>query len=499
MEQNVLVLDGGPLAGPQVVGVARNGVRVEISPQAIELMQAARETVIEVTSSGIPVYSINTGFGALSTTRIASDKLTELQMNLLRSHSAGVGEPLIEEVVRGMMILLAASLCRGHSGVRPEVALCLTEMLNAGVTPVIPSRGSVGASGDLAPLAHLALVLCGEGTATLGEKTMPGKAAMAAAGITPIVPIEKEGLALINGTHMMASIATLALADIALLCEAAVIATAMSIDAAKATDTFLDQRLHLARIQSGQQTVASTLRAHLKNSTILSSHTEDDIRVQDPYSFRCSPQVLGAAIESIARVTGVISAELGAVTDNPLVFPKENEIISGGNFHGMPLAIAMDELRIALCHIAGIAERRVEWIFSSRCPHNDLPPFNAKDCGLESGLMIVQYSAAACCAELRTLSMPASVSNISTSGGIEDYNSMGATAGLMLRQSVNLCRSVIAIELLVGCEALDHHRPLKSGDAVEAMYDKVREVVPERHCDRSPAEDIRAIESLLGS
>jgi len=439
MEQEVLLVDGGPLAGPQIVAVARKKASVEISPQAIELMEVARETVIQVATSDKAIYGINTGFGALSTTRISQDKLAELQMNLLRSHAAGVGEPLAEEVVRGMMILLVASLCRGHSGVRPEVVIRLTEMLNAGVTPVVPSRGSVGASGDLAPLAHLALVLCGEGTATLGEKTMPGKAAMAAAGITPIVPVEKEGLALINGTHMMASIATLALADIAIICEAAVIATAMSIDAAKATDTFLDQRLHLVRVQSGQQTVASTLRAHLKGSTILSSHVEDDHRVQDPYSFRCSPQVLGAAVEAIARVTGVISAELGAVTDNPLVFPTDNEIVSGGNFHGMPLAIAMDELRIALCHIAGIAERRVEWILSARCTYNDLPPFNAKNSGLECGLMIVQYSAAACCAELRTLSMPASVSNISTSGGIEDYNSMGATAALMLRQSINLC------------------------------------------------------------
>jgi histidine ammonia-lyase len=326
---------------------------------------------------------------------------------------------------------------------------------------------------------------------------MPGKAAMAAAGIEPIVPVEKEGLALINGTHLMASIAALALADIAVLCEVAVIATAMSIDAAKATDTFLDQRIHAARIQSGQQTVASTLRAHLKESTIKTSHQEDDHRVQDPYSFRCSPQVLGAAIEAIARVTGVVSAELGAVTDNPLIFPKENEIISGGNFHGMPLAIAMDELRIALCHIAGISERRIEWLLSARDTYNDLPPFLAKDTGFESGHMVTQYTAAACCAELRTLSMPASVSNITTSAGVEDYNSMGATAGLLLRQSVNLCRSVIAIELLIGCDALDHHRPLRSGDSVESMYDKVRSVVSERHTDCSPADDIASIELLL--
>jgi histidine ammonia-lyase len=497
MGQDVLILDGGPLSGPQVATVARRGLQVEVSQTAIELMESAHTVVAEAASSDAAVYGVNTGFGALSTTCIEKGKLADLQMNLLRSHAAGTGEPLEEEIVRGIMILLAASLSRGHSGVRPVVVNTLVEMLNAGVTPTIPSRGSVGASGDLAPLAHLALVICGEGTAFLGEKTMPGKAAMAAAGITPIVPTEKEGLALINGTHLMASISALALADIAVLCEVAVIATAMSIDAAKATDSFLDQRLHAARIQSGQQTVASTLRAHLVNSTILTSHQEDDQRVQDPYSFRCSPQVLGAAIEAIAKVTGVVSAELGAVTDNPLVFPKDNAIISGGNFHGMPLAIAMDELRIALCHIAGIAERRIEWILSGRCIHNDLPAFCACDPGLESGLMIAQYTAAACCAELRTLSMPASVSNISTSGGIEDYNSMGATSALMLRQSINLCRSVIAIELLVGCDALDHHRPLKSGDAVEHLYSKVREVVPERNCDRSPAQDILAIEKLL--
>ncbi|MDP6541368.1 MAG: aromatic amino acid ammonia-lyase, partial [Phycisphaerales bacterium] len=420
-----------------------------------------------------------------------------LQMNLLRSHAAGVGDPLPQDVVRGMMVILAASLSRGHSGVRNELAELLARMLNANIAPVIPSRGSVGASGDLAPLAHLALVLCGEGTATLGDKTMPGKAAIAAAGLEPIIPTVKEGLALINGTHLMTSIASLALADIALICEAAVLATAMSIDAAKATNTFLDDRLHAARGQSGQQTVAASILSHLKNSTIIPSHEDDDARVQDPYSLRCSPQVLGAAIESIARITGTISAELGAVTDNPLIFPKDNKILSGGNFHGMPIAIAMDELRIALCHIAGISERRVEWILSGRCVHNDLPPFLACSPGVESGLMVAQYSAAACCAELRTLSMPASVSNIPTSGGIEDYNSMGVTAGLLLRQSVDLCRTVISIELLVGCDALDHHRPLRSGDAVETMYEKIREVVPVRNCDRSPADDIAAIVNLL--
>mgnify|MGYP004001935365 FL=1 len=303
MDQQSLILNGGPLIGPDVVSVARKGLTVSIGEEATKRMSSSRSTVEKVAASTNPTYGINTGFGALSTTSISKDELDQLQMNLLRSHAAGVGDPLPQDVVRGMMVILAGSLCRGFSGVRPEVAELLVSTLNANVTPVIPSRGSVGASGDLAPLSHLALVLCGEGKATLGDKDMPGKAAIAAAGLTPIIPVAKEGLALINGTHLMSSIATLALADIALICEAAVIATAMSIDVAKATDSFLDDRIHAARGQSGQQTVAASLRSHLKNSTILPSHREDDLRVQDPYSFRCSPQVLGAAIEAIARIT----------------------------------------------------------------------------------------------------------------------------------------------------------------------------------------------------
>ncbi len=497
MDNESLVLDGGPITPAELVDVARSGRLVTIGRNAIDLMDASRKTVEEVAKSEVATYGINTGFGALSTTKISHDRLCDLQMNLLRSHAAGAGEPLDGSIVRGMMVLLAASLCRGHSGVRSSVAQCLAEMLNAGVTPVIPSLGSVGASGDLAPLAHLALVICGEGNATVGGTTMTGKAAMSGAGITPIVPCEKEGLALINGTHMMASIATLAHADIAVLCETAAIATAMSIDAAKATNTFLDDRLHEARGQSGQRNVAKTISQHLQGSTIVASHATEDPRVQDPYSFRCAPQILGAAIEAIARVSGILTAELGAVTDNPLVFSSTNDIVSGGNFHGMPLAIAMDELRIALCHIAGVAERRIEWILSARDPFNDLPPFLAIESGLESGLMITQYTAAACCAELRTLSIPASISNISTSAGVEDYNSMGATSGMLLLRSADLCRTVLSIELLIGCDALDHHRPLHSGDAVEAMYETIRKVVPTRNCDRSPSNDIAAIETLL--
>ncbi len=496
-DTKVIQFNGDALTGPQVVAIAREHLPVTIGSDAKQAIAKARVTVESRFESGIPTYGINTGFGALSTKTISKEECTTLQINLLRSHAASVGEPLEEEIVRGMMALLAASLCRGNSGVREVVVTTIVSLLNNNIIPVIPSRGSVGASGDLSPLAHLALVLCGEGEAFVDGKRMSGQEALVKSDIEKIVPQAKEGLALINGTHLMCATAALALSDIASLCEHAVIATAMSIDAAKATGTFLDDRIHAARGQSGQRTVAETIRKLLESSEILASHSEDDPRVQDPYSFRCAPQVLGASMEAIARVTGVVQAELGAVTDNPLVFSEENDIISGGNFHGMPLAIAMDELRISICHIAGIAERRIEWLLSGRDIHNELPPFLAKNAGVESGLMIAQYTAAACCAELRTLSMPASVSNISTSAGIEDYNSMGATAGFMLRQSIELCKQVIAIELLVSSDALDFYAPLKSGEGVEYMRAKVRELVPERETDRSPSPDIAKIVKLI--
>ncbi len=493
-----ITLTGEPLSVEAIVAVSRGDATVSISPDADAALDRARSVVEQACGGDRAVYGVNTGFGALSSTRIAADQLETLQLNLIRSHAAGVGQPLPTEVVRGTMLLLAASLCRGHSGVRPRIPHTLVGMLNAGVTPVVPSRGSVGASGDLAPLAHLALALCGEGEACLGSKRMPGTAAMAAAGLEPIVPSAKDGLALINGTHVMAAIAALALADIAVIKDAALLAAAMAIDAAMATDAVLDAQLHKARGQSGQQVVAQRLAAHLAGSTIVPSHATDDPRVQDPYSLRCAPQVLGAAFDAIDAASVPIIAELGAVTDNPLVFVDEGRILSGGNFHGMPLAISMDAIRTALCHVAGISERRVEWVLSARDPRNGLPPFLAGEPGYESGLMIAQYTAAACCAEMRTLAMPASVSNISTSAGIEDYNSMGATAGLMLRQSVDLCRNVIAVEFLVMAEAVDCHRPLRSGDAVEAAHEQIRASVPKRSGDRPPGPDIELIAAMLG-
>ncbi len=497
VSQNPLILDGSPLRIASLVSVARAGRQVAIAETAVAAMERARAVVEDAACGDAPVYGINTGFGALSKTRVGRDELEALQVNQLRSHAAGVGDPLPTEVVRAMMLLLAASHCRGHSGVRPAIPQLLCAMLDAGVTPLIPSRGSVGASGDLAPLAHLGLVLIGEGRAMLGDREMPGKAAMAAAGLDVLTLSFKEALAIINGTHLMAALGGLAVADIAVLSDAAVLAAAMAIDAAKGTDTCLDERLHAVRGQAGQQQVAAELRSLLDGSTILPSHLEDDPRVQDPYCLRCAPQVLGAAIDAIASASVPLLAELGGVTDNPLVFAEDGYILAGGNFHGMPLAIAMDELRIALCHISGISERRTNWVLSGSDGYHDLPPFLACSPGVESGLMIAQYTAAACCAEMRTIAMPASVSNIPTSGGVEDYNSMGATAGLLLRRSIDLCRSVIAIELLVMADAIEHMRPLRSGSRVEAAMEKIREAVPHRDSDRVVADDIAALERLI--
>ncbi len=497
VSQKPWILDGSPLPVAALVSVARAGGQVVIAETAIAAMERARAVVETAAKGDAPVYGVNTGFGALSKTRVSSDDLETLQVNLLRSHAAGVGEPLPSEVVRAMMLLLAASLCRGHSGVRPAIPQLLCDMLEAGVTPLVPSRGSVGASGDLAPLAHLGLVLIGEGRALLGDREMPGKSAMAAAGLDLLTLSCKEALAIINGTHLMAALGSLAVADIAVLSDAATLAAAMAIDAAKGTDTCLDERLHAVRGQAGQEQVAAELRSMLEGSTILPSHVEDDPRVQDPYCLRCAPQVLGAAMDAIAGASVPLIVELGAVTDNPLVFAEDGCILSGGNFHGMPLAIAMDELRIALCHIAGISERRTNWVLSGSDGYHELPPFLACSPGVESGLMIAQYTAAACCAEMRTIAMPASVSNIPTSGGVEDYNSMGPAAGLLLRRSVDLCRSVIAIELLVMADAIEHMRPLRSGSRVETAIEQIRETVPHRDSDRVVADDIAAIERMM--
>lgn len=495
-----LQLNAAPLTLSDVESVARHSRAVHLHASAHAGILAARRVVDDHADRAEPVYGLNTGFGSLSRAKIAPDSIRDVQRNLLRSHAAGVGEPLADEVVRAMLLILAASLARGKSGVRLETIETLLALLNCGVTPIVPSRGSVGASGDLAPLAHACLVLIGEGEARYNGHAMSGGEALRQAGIAPITLDAKEGLALINGTHMMAAIGSLALADVERLADAAVLATAMSIDACRATDMFLDERLHIARNQPGQMQVAQRLRALLNGSAIIAAHRENDPRVQDPYCLRASPQVLGAVFDTLVHVRSVFENELGAVTDNPLIFADGGSraaIVSGGNFHGMPLAIALDTLKIALVHLAGIAERRMFWLLAAVDRENPVPAYLSPQPGLHSGLMIAQYTAAACCNELQTLASPASVGNIPTSAGIEDYNSMGATAAHQARAAIDLAVSVIAIELLVMAEGLDHQRPLRSTPAIERCHERIRSVVPRLTADRPPSPDIQAIRSLI--
>ena len=501
-----MVLDGA-LTCFEVEDVALRERPVELSEGAIGRIQAAISALRAVTVTGRAIYGVNTGFGSLANQRVPEAELTELQHNLIRSHAAGVGEPLPRRVVRAMGLLLAASLARGHSGVRLELVQTILDMLNAGVTPVVPSRGSVGASGDLAPLAHFVEVMLGEGRAEFGGKVMGGGEALRSAGISPIELGPKEGLALINGTHLMAGSAALTVCKVRRIFDAALSAAAVSMEAARVSHAFLDARVHEARGQVGQIRVAAALRSLLRGSVIAESHAVGDDRVQDPYSMRCTPQVLGAALDQIDHCAKVVERELGAVTDNPLIFPTENgaDVISAGNFHGMPLAIAMDTLTIALSHIAGISERRVFLLLGARPEYLSVEkgaasPFRAhltKRPGTESGYMITQYTAAACCNEIVNLASPASVSNIPTCAGMEDYNSFGPRAAAKAAMASRLCRSVIAIELLCGTEAIEYLRPLKSGSGVERAYATVRSTVSALTGDRTPAPDIASIEGLI--
>lgn len=493
-----LILGAEPLRTSQVEEVGRAGRAVQLSPGAMDRLRVSREVVEKSLSDGQPHYGINTGFGSLSQKRIADSDLRELQRNLVRSHAAGVGKPLDQDVVRAMMLLLAASLARGFSGVRPALVEHLLALLNAGITPIVPEIGSVGASGDLAPLAHIALVLIGEGAATTRGTSQPvgGANALRAAGVAPITLEAKEGLALINGTHLMAARGALLCADFDRVIHAAQIAAAMSIDACRGTDAFLDERVYRARNQPGPAAVAARLRSLLNGSHIIPSHIENDPRVQDPYSLRCTAPVLGAALDAAAYVRSAVESELGAVTDNPLVFADSGPhgpIVSAGNFHGMPIAIPLDVLSIAIAHIAGISERRVFFMLSASEPESHLSPYLSPRPGLHSGLMIAQYTAAACCNEIAGLASPASVINIPTSAGIEDYNSFGPRAAAKAERALDLCRHVIAVELVCAAEGLDRHRPLRSGAGVEHAHEIIRRDIPRYTADRPPGPDIEII------
>lgn len=485
------------LTSETVIAVARQGARVELAPEAVARVQAARELVRAIAEEDRVVYGVTTGFGHLSRVHIGQAQLADLQRNLLRSHASGVGEPLPEDVTRAMLLLLANSLARGHSGVRVAAIETLLGLLNAHVYPLIPSRGSVGASGDLAPLAHLGLVLIGEGEVIYEGQRQPSAQVLRRIGLAPLEALSpKEGLALINGTHLMEALGVLTLHDARTLFDSAVVTAAMSVEALMGSFVPFDARIHALRPQPGQVAVAARLRELLAESEINPSH-KDCPRVQDPYTLRCIPQVLGAVRDALDYCAGVFEQELLAVTDNPLLFPEDGVALSGGNFHGQPLALALDMLAIALAQLAGFSERRT---FSLVEPHDwdtHTHPFLTPDPGLNSGYMIPQYVAAALVNEIKLLAHPASIDSIPTSAGMEDWNSMGATSALKARQAVQLAARVVAIELLCAAQLLEFRQPLKPGKGVLAAYERVRALVPALTADRPPAPDIERLAELV--
>jgi histidine ammonia-lyase len=478
----------------ELEAVARGAPPMPLDGDDRARIAAGRAVVEAALGSGAAIYGVTTGFGQLENVRIPPADAAQLQLNLLRSHAVGSGPPLPEEVVRGMLLLLASSLRRGHSGVRPEVVELVLALLERGVAPVIPSKGSVGSSGDLAPLAHLALVLVGEGEAVLSGALLPGREALARAGLAPVALTAKEGLALINGTHLMAAAGALAVRDATRLLEAAVVATALSLEAFKGSTVPFDARLHALRGQPGPQRIAARLRALLDGSPVVASHA-DCGRVQDPYTLRCAPQVLGAVADALAYVSAAIERELEAITDNPLVFPDDGAVLSGGNFHGQPVALPLDHLALALCELAAFAERRVFALLSPG--YAGLPPFLTPRPGLSSGLMIAQYAAAALVNECQVLAHPAGAGSVPTSAGQEDFNSMGALAALKARTAVENAAQVIAIELVCAVQGLEFHRPLRSTPALERCAARVRERVARVDEDRSLAAELTGLADAL--
>jgi histidine ammonia-lyase len=480
-----ILLDGFSLTLKDVLAVARERVPVGIAPAARARVAASRQSVEAALARGQTIYGVNTGFGKLAHVRIPADRLRQLQVNLIRSHASGVGDPLPDDAVRAMMLLRANVLLRGTSGVRLALPELLTEMLNRGMHPRVPSQGSVGASGDLAPLSHLALALIGEGE---------DGAALRAGGLTPITLEAKEGIAFVNGTQAQTGIAALLVHDAWALWQAAHAAAAMSLEAVRGTPDPFDARIHDARPHPWQQQSAAVLRGLLADSEIRESHRENDPRVQDAYSLRCTPQVLGAAGEGLSFAERLVTTELNAATDNPLVFG--DDVVSGGNFHGQPVALALDVLAIALTTLAGLAERRLERIVNPDLS-SGLPAFLAGDPGVESGYMTPQITAAALAAECRVLCTPASVQSLPTEGNQEDVVPMGMTAAWKAGRVLANAERIVAIELLAAAQGLECLRPLRPGRGVAAAYDVVRALADKLEGDRSLTPDIERVASAV--
>src|SRR6266567_2590335 len=492
----MLELDGQRLTLEQVAAVASGDEHVTLSPAARGRVEQSRRVVEKIITEGRVVYGVNTGFGKLSDVHIEPAQLRELQLNLVRSHSCGLGAPLSEAEARSMLLLRANVLARGYSGCRSILIDALIGMLDRGVTPVIPEKGSVGASGDLAPLAHLALALIGEGEAFYRGERLPSADALRRAEIEPLQLEVKEGLALLNGTQAMAAVGGLALYRAERVARLADVAGAMTLEALRGTPVAFDERIQDARPHPGQIEVAAHLRELLRDSEIRQSHLQNDPRVQDAYSLRCMPQVHGAVRGALNHARETVEIETGSATDNPLVFSDTGEVLSGGNFHGAPLALAFDYAAIALTDLISITERRIDRLVNPDA-NEDLPPFLTQHAGTSSGFMMLQVTAAALLNEAKILAHPASIDNVPTDGGKEDHVSMGVTAATKLRSIVELAEHVSAIELITAAEALEYRAPLRPGRGVRQAYAIVRRHVVRLTNDRAMSAEIEAVANAI--
>jgi histidine ammonia-lyase len=489
-------LTGQPLSLSEVALVAYGEAPLRIGASAHGRVQASRQVIEEIVAKEGVVYGVSTGFGKLSDVHVPAGELRQLQLNLVRSHACGIGTPLSAPEVRAMILLRANVLALGLSGIRLEVIELLCELNNRGIVPVVPEKGSVGASGDLAPLAHLSLTLIGEGEAFHNGERLPSSDALKKAGLRPVVLEAKEGLALLNGTQAMHAVGGLALFRAKRLARMADIVGAMTLEALKGTPTAFDSRIQDARPHPGQVAVADHLRHLLRDSEIRQSHLVNDPRVQDAYSLRCMPQVHGAVRGALDHCEEVLGIESGSATDNPLVFAESGDVLSGGNFHGAPLALALDYAAIALTDLMSISERRTDRLVNPDSSEG-LPPFLAPHAGTHSGFMILHVAAVALLNEAKVLAHPASIDNLPTSGGKEDHVSMGMTAALKLRTIVENAEHVLAIELLAAAEGLEFRHPLKAGVGVEEAYARVRKISAAVDADRSMSSDIALVATAI--
>ncbi len=492
----MLELDGQELTLAQVAAVASGTDHVSLAPAARARVEQSRRVVEQIVDEGRAVYGVNTGFGKLSDVHIPKSQLRELQLNLVRSHSCGVGAPLSEAEARAMLLLRANVLAEGFSGCRPILIETLIELIERGVTPVIPEKGSVGASGDLAPLAHLALTVIGEGEAFYRGERLPGREALQRADIEPVELEVKEGIALLNGTQAMGAVGGLALYRAERVARLADVAGAMTLEAVRGTPVAFDERIHAARPHRGQIEVAAHLRELLRDSQIRQSHLENDPRVQDAYSLRCMPQVHGAIRDALRHARETVEIETGSATDNPLVFAETGEVLSGGNFHGAPLALAFDFAAIAMTDLMSITERRVDRLVNPDA-NEDLPPFLTSHPGAASGFMMMQIVAAALLNEARVLAHPSSIDNVPTDGGKEDHVSMGMTGATKLRAIVDNAELITAIELITAAEGLEYRAPLQPGRGVKQAYEIVRRHVTRLTNDRAMSEEIQIMATAI--